>query len=46
LGSVYESTSSFIAEKDASLAERLHANFGFGIGCNFKEDLLVIGATN
>ena len=46
LASVYESTVSFIAEKDTSLVERLHANFGFGIGCNYKEDLLVIGAAN
>lgn len=46
LASVYESTQSFIAEKDASLVARLHANFGFGIGCNYKEDLLVISASN
>ena len=46
LASVHESTKSFIAEKDASLVERLHANFGFGIGCNYKEDLLVISAAN
>ena len=46
LSSVYESTKSFIAEKDASLVERLNANFGFGIGCNYKEDLLVISAAN
>jgi len=29
-----------------ALAEALYKNFGFGIGNNFKEDLLLINATN
>ena len=46
LNHVYNETKQFILDKDASLANALHTNFGFGIGFNHKEDLLSINATN
>jgi nucleosome binding factor SPN SPT16 subunit len=46
LKDVYNSTRDFIAEKDAAIAEKLFKNFGFGIGCDIKENLLEIGPRN
>lgn len=46
LSEVYKSTKDFIRQKDAKLAEKVHKNFGFGIGCEIKENLLEISATN
>ena len=51
----YTAGKSFIQEKDAHLAEKLHLNFGFGvsifvsypqIGCSIKEENLMINETN
>jgi len=42
----YTAGKSFIQEKDAHLAEKLHSNFGFGIGCSIKEENLMINETN
>ena len=39
--SLYKSTRQFILSRDSSLAERLHSNFGFGIGLSYKEDLVI-----
>lgn len=46
LSHVYNETKNFLVSKDASLANALHKNFGFGIGFNHKEDLLAISPTN
>jgi nucleosome binding factor SPN SPT16 subunit len=46
LNEIYDSTKKFIVDKDPSLADKLHSNFGFGIGCDFKEDLLLINSSN
>ena len=46
LSDVYNQTKSFIADRDASLAEKVHKNFGFGIGFDHRESLLEISATN
>lgn len=46
LKEVYNSTKEFIRSKDPKLAEKIHKNFGFGIGCEIKENLLEISATN
>jgi nucleosome binding factor SPN SPT16 subunit len=46
LKEVYASTKEFIRSKDPKLAEKIHKNFGFGIGCEIKENLLEISATN
>lgn len=40
----YNSTRKFIEEKNSKVG--VHHNFGFGIGCQFKEDLLSISASN
>jgi len=42
----YIAARNFIQEKNPGLAEKLHNNIGFGIGSNFKEDNLVINASN
>jgi nucleosome binding factor SPN SPT16 subunit len=44
LSEVYNSTKKFIEEKNGKLVT--HVNFGFGIGCSFKEELLAINASN
>lgn len=41
---VYNSTKKYIEEKNGKVS--IHHNFGFGIGCSFKEDLLSINANN
>lgn len=46
LSEVYDLTKEFIAERNASLAEKVHSNFGFGIGSSYKEELLTIRSTN
>lgn len=46
LSDVYKSTKDFIKAKDPELAEKVHKNFGFGIGCEIKETMLEISATN
>ena len=46
LKDVYLSTKEFIKQKDPKLAEKIHKNFGFGIGCEIKENMLEISATN
>ena len=46
LKDVYNETKNYILTNDPSLSEALHKNFGFGIGYNHKEDLLLINATN
>jgi len=46
LSEAYLSTLAFIKAKNASLAEKVHANFGFGIGCKYKEDELSINPNN
>lgn len=46
LKDVYLSTKEFIKQKDPKLAEKIHKNFGFGIGCEIKETMLEISATN
>ena len=46
LKDVYNSTKEFIRQKDPRLAEKVYKNFGFGIGCDIKESLLEISATN
>lgn len=46
LAKVHKSTRDFIASKDASMVDRLHANFGFGIGLAHKEDVLAISEAN
>ena len=46
LSDIYNETRKFIAEKDATLAEKVHKNFGFGIGFDHRESLLEISATN
>jgi nucleosome binding factor SPN SPT16 subunit len=46
LSDIYDQTKSFIVDRDPSLAEKLHKNFGFGIGCDHKEALLEISSTN
>jgi nucleosome binding factor SPN SPT16 subunit len=40
LASAYTATKNFISSKNPSLG--IHTNFGFGIGFNFKEELLLI----
>ena len=51
----YNVAKSFIKDKDEKLANKVHTNFGFGvrslsfivkIGCNIKEDILMINETN
>lgn len=42
----FTSTLNLIKDKDASLADKIHTNFGFGIGCKYKEDELSINAEN
>lgn len=42
----YNSTIKFIKSKNSELVEKLHSNLGFGIGMKFKEDELLITATN
>ena len=44
LNDIYDRTRKFIIDKDASLEDKIHTNFGFGIGCNFKEELLIINS--
>jgi nucleosome binding factor SPN SPT16 subunit len=44
LNEIFEKTKKFIVDKDQTLADKIHTNFGFGIGCNFKEELLIINA--
>jgi nucleosome binding factor SPN SPT16 subunit len=46
LSEVYDLTKEFIAERNASLAEKVHSNFGFGIGSSYKEELLTIRSSN
>ena len=46
LNHIYNESKKFIISREPSLANHLHKNFGFGIGFNFKEDLLQINATN
>ena len=46
LSSVYKSTLSFISGKNKDLANKVHANFGFGIGIKYKEDILSIKEAN
>lgn len=46
LDQVYTQTKQFIAERNPGLAERAHTNFGFGIGCSHKEELLSINSNN
>lgn len=46
LSDIYNQTKSFIADRDANLAEKVHKNFGFGIGFDHRESLLEISATN
>lgn len=42
----FNSTLKFIKDKDSSLADKIHTNLGFGIGCNYKEDELSINPDN
>lgn len=44
IATVYNTVKQFISDKNPSLA--IGANFGFGIGFNFKEDLLTINQSN
>jgi nucleosome binding factor SPN SPT16 subunit len=46
LSEIYDQTKSFIVDRDPTLGEKLHKNFGFGIGCDHKEGLLEISSTN
>jgi nucleosome binding factor SPN SPT16 subunit len=46
LDAVYSKTLNYIKQKDASLAEKVHTNFGFGIGCKYKEEELSINNNN
>ena len=46
LSEVYDLTKEFIAERNSSLAEKVHSNFGFGIGSSYKEELLTIRSSN
>ena len=46
LSEVYNSTKVFIAERNPTLADKVHFNFGFGIGSSYKEELLSIRARN
>lgn len=46
LKDVYQSTKDFIKSKDPKLGEKVHKNFGFGIGCEIKENMLEISANN
>ena len=38
LDDVYKKTRDFIISKDASLKDRIHTNFGYGIGLAHRED--------
>lgn len=46
ISSAYRSTLNFINGKNKDLASKVHANFGFGIGIKYKEDLLSIKEAN
>ena len=43
---MYEATKKYILDKDPSMADKLHTNFGFGIGLAHKEDVLAISEAN
>jgi len=44
ISSAYNAGSNLILQRNSSLHP--HANFGFGIGFNYKEDMLIINAQN
>ena len=44
IGEAYQAAKSLIESKNKDL--QIHNNFGFGIGFNFKEDALLINASN
>lgn len=46
MSEVYNSTKDFISERNPTLADKVHTNFGFGIGSSYKEELLSIRASN
>ena len=46
LDNVYGSTLNFIRSKNPKLADRVHVNFGFGIGSKYKEEELSINPNN
>ena len=46
LSEVYNSTLAFIKAKNPSLGDKVHTNFGFGIGSKYKEDELSISQAN
>ena len=46
LDTVYGSTLEFIKSRNATLAGKVHVNFGFGIGSKYKEEELTISAAN
>mgnify|MGYP006086902113 CR=1 FL=1 len=46
MSDIYNLTKSFIADRDVNLSEKVHKNFGFGIGFEHRESLLEISATN
>jgi nucleosome binding factor SPN SPT16 subunit len=46
LDSVYSSTLNFIKDKNPTFVSKVHSNFGFGIGCKYKEDELSINPNN
>ena len=46
LKELFESTKAFITSKRANLAAHLPSNFGFGIGLEFRESILLINPKN
>jgi nucleosome binding factor SPN SPT16 subunit len=42
----HKSTVDFIRERNSNYANKIHVNFGFGIGCKYKEDELSINSNN